>query len=98
MSFLIVGPKVYFHQIFIINTRLLSQALFSKPSSFNSQVIIDNCLTLRSSLQSLSDKYKGPLEKSALRNTILPFVFLLGKAIFQTSSLVQLHSLISSHK
>ena len=52
------------------------------------QDIIDKCLTIRSSLQTLSDRVKGPLEKTSQKNTILPFVFLLGNHSSGKSSFI----------
>jgi hypothetical protein len=50
--------------------------------------LIDECLKVRSSVQALNDKYRGPLEKSAQKNTLLPFVFLLGNHSSGKSSFV----------
>jgi len=50
--------------------------------------IISDCLALRQSVQPTNDRLKGPLEKSAQRNTILPFVFLLGNHSSGKSSFI----------
>ena len=50
--------------------------------------IIDKCHDIRASIQSINDKYKGPLEKSGQKNTILPFVFLLGNHSSGKSSFI----------
>lgn len=42
------------------------------------KVIIEECQTLRKSVQHLNDKFKGPLSESSQVNTVMPFVFLLG--------------------
>jgi hypothetical protein len=47
-------------------------------SAATSTRIIDECLDIRKSVQELNDRVKGPLEKSSQKNTMLPFVFLLG--------------------
>ena len=50
--------------------------------------IIEECLTLRQTLQPINDRIGGPLEKDSLKNTILPFVFLLGNHSSGKSSFV----------
>jgi len=50
--------------------------------------IIDECLRLRASVQTINDTYKGPLDKSNAKNTILPFVFLLGNHSSGKSSFI----------
>eukprot|EP01032_Pedospumella_encystans_P031433 gene31433-35484_t len=50
--------------------------------------IIDECLGLRASVQVLNDKFKGPLEKTSQKNTVLPFVFLLGNHSSGKSSFI----------
>eukprot|EP01041_Mallomonas_annulata_P004661 gene4661-9247_t len=57
---------------------------FSTPSL----VIINECQKLRESIQSLNDKVRGPLEKATQKNTILPFVFLLGNHSSGKSSFI----------
>jgi len=42
------------------------------------KVIIEECQSLRKSVQELNDKFKGPLSQSTQLNTVMPFVFLLG--------------------
>ena len=50
--------------------------------------IIAECLELRRSLQPINDRIGGPLEKNSEKNTILPFVFLLGNHSSGKSSFV----------
>lgn len=50
--------------------------------------LIDECLRIRESIQPFNDRIKGPLEKSSQKNTILPFVFLLGNHSSGKSSFV----------
>jgi hypothetical protein len=50
--------------------------------------ILDECLRLRASVQVINDTYKGPLDKSNAKNTILPFVFLLGNHSSGKSSFI----------
>lgn len=50
--------------------------------------IISECLQLRKSLQPMNDRVGGPLEKNSEKNTILPFVFLLGNHSSGKSSFV----------
>ena len=50
--------------------------------------IVSECLKLRQSVQSTNDRIKGPLDKAAQQNTILPFVFLLGNHSSGKSSFV----------
>jgi hypothetical protein len=50
--------------------------------------IINECQKIRESIQALNDRYKGPLEKSSQKNTVLPFVFLLGNHSSGKSSFV----------
>ena len=63
---------------------------FAAASSVSAtpQQLIDDCLKIRGSVQALSDKYKGPLEKATLKNTLLPFVFLLGNHSSGKSSFI----------
>jgi len=59
--------------------RLSSRALSSEVlNGNNSESIIESALGLRQLLQPLNDGVQGPLEKSSQKNTVLPFVFLLG--------------------
>ena len=69
-----------YHTSQIQQNELLSKAT---PES-----IIDECLKIRESVQTLNDQFKGPLEKSAQKNTILPFVFLLGNHSAGKSSFI----------
>ena len=76
----------------IRNKRIKSLSL-SKLSLFSTKIstpdeIIDECIRLRSNMQPLNDKFKGPLDKAAQKNTILPFVFLLGNHSSGKSSFV----------
>ena len=50
--------------------------------------IIDEALRLRSSVQGISDRFKGPLEAESQKNTVMPFVFLLGNHSSGKSSFV----------
>ena len=52
------------------------------------QSIVDKCFAVRESLQAISDRCKGPLEKSSQKNTVLPFVFLLGNHSSGKSSFI----------
>jgi hypothetical protein len=64
---------------------------FSTSTVINSgspEAIIESCLGHRASLQQINDKFRGPLEKSAQKNTVLPFVFLLGNHSSGKSSFV----------
>ena len=62
-----------------LGNRYALRSLFTPSSSISSEQLIEDCLKVRSSLQILNDKFKGPLEKSSQRNTLMPFVFLLGE-------------------
>ena len=68
--------------------RSFSDKKLPTTASTTPQDIIDKCLTIRSSLQTLSDRVKGPLEKTSQKNTILPFVFLLGNHSSGKSSFI----------
>jgi hypothetical protein len=61
---------------------------FSTTSAADPEKLIEDCLSIRSSVQKLNDKFRGPLEKSAQKNTLLPFVFLLGNHSSGKSSFV----------
>ena len=50
--------------------------------------IIDSALQLRESVQGISDRFKGPLEAKSQKNTVMPFVFLLGNHSSGKSSFV----------
>jgi ribosome biogenesis GTPase A len=50
--------------------------------------IIDECLATRSTIQALNDKFKGPLDTTSQKNTVLPFVFLLGNHSSGKSSFI----------
>ena len=67
-----------------------TEIIETERSSVNSEAkaIIEECLRLRTSVQTLNDKSKGPLDKSTQKNTILPFVFLLGNHSSGKSSFV----------
>jgi GTPase SAR1 family protein len=60
----------------------------SKSSNSIADQIINDCFKFRSSVQELNDKCNGPLEKNGLKNTILPFVFLLGNHSSGKSSFI----------
>ena len=71
--------------------KLASRRLLSfpkRPASATPQQLIDDCLNIRSSVQALSDKFKGPLEEATQKNTLLPFVFLLGNHSSGKSSFI----------
>eukprot|EP00605_Chrysophyceae_sp_TOSAG23-4_P000758 GSChrysophyteH1.ASY1.ANO1.847.1 assembled CDS len=65
-----------------------SEATHDGGRNIEAARIIEECLRLRSSVQSINDKFKGPLDKSTQKNTILPFVFLLGNHSSGKSSFV----------
>ena len=50
--------------------------------------IVDECHTLRKSIQQLNDKCRGPLAANTQKNTVMPFVFLLGNHSSGKSSFV----------
>lgn len=60
----------------------------SSKEPFQANSIIDECVKLRESVQILNDKVHGPLEKTTQKNTILPFVFLLGNHSSGKSSFI----------
>jgi hypothetical protein len=67
----------------------LSSSLTAPTGGGTPEDIIDRCHQLRSSIQTLNDKYKGPLERSSdQKNTVLPFVFLLGNHSSGKSSFI----------
>ena len=68
--------------------RFLTINVITTSSSATPERLIDECLKVRSSVQQLNDKFRGPLEKSAQKNTLLPFVFLLGNHSSGKSSFV----------
>ena len=71
--------------------RLLPKRSFAsqfKVGSPTPQQLIDDCLKIRGSVQALSDKFKGPLEDATQKNTLLPFVFLLGNHSSGKSSFI----------
>ena len=68
--------------------RFLTINVITSSSSATPERLIDECLKVRSSVQQLNDKFRGPLEKSAQKNTLLPFVFLLGNHSSGKSSFV----------
>eukprot|EP01039_Chlorochromonas_danica_P009154 gene9154-10105_t len=61
---------------------------FINEANFNPEEIIDECGNIRASIQTLNDRFKGPLEKSSQKNTVLPFVFLLGNHSSGKSSFI----------
>ena len=63
-------------------------AVTNTTTTVEPEKIIGECLKFRSSYQEVNDRYKGPLEKSAQKNTILPFVFLLGNHSAGKSSFI----------
>ena len=72
---------------FKISSRCI-QSIQKRSSSQTPQQLIDDCLKIRSSVQALSDKFKGPLEEATQKNTLLPFVFLLGNHSSGKSSFI----------
>lgn len=56
--------------------------------SFSTESIVEKCYLHRSGLQTLNEKFKGPLDKSAQKNTVMPFVFLLGNHSSGKSSFI----------
>ncbi len=77
-----IGPSLRLH-------RPVNFSSIAKPASQPlTESIIEECLALRFSLQPINDAVSGPLEKTAQRNTILPFVFLLGNHSSGKSSFV----------
>lgn len=50
--------------------------------------IVNECHTLRKSIQQLNDKCRGPLASNTQKNTVMPFVFLLGNHSSGKSSFV----------
>ena len=50
--------------------------------------IIQACHDLRNSVQSLNDRFKGPLDSKNAKNTMFPFVFLLGNHSSGKSSFI----------
>ena len=64
-----------------------TKLLFSTKPSVN-EGIINDCLALRRHLQPINDTVRGPLDKQAEKNVILPFVFLLGNHSSGKSSFV----------
>ena len=56
--------------------------------SVSPKAIIGECQEIRKSVQSLNDKFNGPLSKSNQMNTVMPFVFLLGNHSSGKSSFV----------
>lgn len=79
-SSLLISSQRYQRQFLSTSTKAIA---VSTPEE-----IVDECSRLRASLQSLNDRFKGPLEKSNQQNTILPFVFLLGNHSSGKSSFV----------
>jgi hypothetical protein len=73
-------------QLFFVRSRSLS-TVPSLPLQ-QPEDIIDRCHEILASIQAINDKYKGPIEKSSRKNTILPFVFLLGNHSSGKSSFI----------
>lgn len=69
-------------------SRSLVRGLATTIVGATAESIVDQCLDLRKSLQPVNDRFAGPLEKSAQKNTVLPFVFLLGNHSSGKSSFV----------
>lgn len=64
-------------------------ATASKSLATESSIdIIQSCYDLRSSVQDLNDKFKGPLDQKNAKNTLFPFVFLLGNHSSGKSSFI----------
>jgi hypothetical protein len=60
-----------------------SMCSYREPSG-----VINDCENIRESLQQINDRWKGPLDHSTQKNTIFPFVFLLGNHSSGKSSFV----------
>lgn len=58
------------------------------PTLTLEQRVITRCHELRESIQGINDRYRGPLHNGSSKNTILPFVFLLGNHSSGKSSFV----------
>jgi polynucleotide 5'-kinase involved in rRNA processing len=69
-------------------SRCLAKQLTVTTSFSTPEQLINDCLKIRSSVQTLNDKLKGPLEKDAQKSTALPFVFLLGNHSSGKSSFI----------
>ena len=67
---------------------VLSETETSALAGESSIDIIQSCYELRKSIQDLNDKYKGPLEEKNAKNTLFPFVFLLGNHSSGKSSFI----------
>ena len=94
LSRLTVRVGVYCSGRFVVCSRLsTSDKVYSTNHSTKheerlAEQLLDESLDLRKSLQPLNDRVGGPLEKSSERNTVLPFVFLLGNHSSGKSSFV----------
>ena len=79
--------QIILKRFFVIFNVRKSDVLF-KLSPHRRISIIAECQKLRESIQILNDRVNGPLEKTTQKNTILPFVFLLGNHSSGKSSFV----------
>ena len=68
--------------------RLIARYLSVSNQSDAPESIIEECLKMRSDLQPMNDLVRGPLDKQSAKNTMLPFVFLLGNHSSGKSSFV----------
>ena len=59
-----------------------------KNDSGLDDTVNQECLALRRKLQPINDRVGGPLEKNSEKNTMLPFVFLLGNHSSGKSSFI----------
>lgn len=70
-------------------TKGIGRLFFSEKNATESSIdIIQACYDLRSSIQGLNDKFKGPLDQKNAKNTMFPFVFLLGNHSSGKSSFI----------
>ena len=72
---LLCGRRIY--RSVNIKSTLFHRKSSTSPNDIKSnQSIVDQCLAVRSTLQSINDRCKGPLEKSSQKNTGFCFVFI----------------------
>lgn len=76
------------HKVSYRPLSLLSSAESHAPSSDSAIDIIQSCYDLRNGVQELNDRFKGPLDQKNAKNTMLPFVFLLGNHSSGKSSFI----------
>ena len=81
--------KRVLHKVVILKHKFSTNSNTKAPLDVKAhQSIVDKCFAVRESLQVISDRCKGPLEKSSQKNTVLPFVFLLGNHSSGKSSFI----------